>query len=340
MMRGDNSVQISAIVPVGDRQSPVEDLYLQYKEGLSALDVPYELIFVLDGPRPQFALGLEKLAANGERFTVVTLTRSFGEATALMVGFEHASAPIIVTLPAYLQIVSSEIRKLVGALDSADVAVGHRHPRAGGWLEGVRRRTFHGLLGGITGVKFQDLGCSARALRRKVLEEIPLYGDQQRFLPVLADRQGFKVREVNVQQSDYDRRTSAYRPRTYARGFLDIFTVFFLVRFTKKPLRFFGMIGVITFMLGALTLLYLVVQRAFFSMPLADRPAMLLSSLLVVLGIQIFALGLLGELIIFTHAGNIKGYQVERVIQYPDNVVTARALPGPGEARQQYISGV
>ena len=97
---------------------------------------------------------------------------------------------------------------------------------------------------------------------------------------------------------------------------LDIFTVFFLVRFTKKPLRFFGMIGVSTFGIGVLLLGLLVVERLFFAQPLADRPALLLSSLLVVLGVQLFALGLLGELIIFTHAKHITEYQVDRVIEF------------------------
>ena len=115
---------------------------------------------------------------------------------------------------------------------------------SGGPFERLRRGVFHGLLATVTGLQFSDLGCGARAFDRRVLEEIQLYGDQHRFLPVLADRQGFRVSEIDVRQSPKDRFEGFYEPRVYARGFLDIFTVFFLVRFTKKPLRFFGMIGV------------------------------------------------------------------------------------------------
>lgn len=175
---------------------------------------------------------------------------------------------------------------------------------------------FHGLLAWVTKLQFSDLGCGARAFHRRVLEEIQLYGDQHRFLAVLADRQGFRVREVDVRQSPKDRFTGIYGPREYTRGFLDIFTVFFLVRFTKKPLRFFGMVGVSTFAIGALLVAWLVIERLFFGQALAERPALLLSSLLVVLGLQLFALGLLGELIIFTHARAIKDYQIERVIHF------------------------
>jgi glycosyltransferase involved in cell wall biosynthesis len=319
---------ISVIVPVCARQSDAANLYAEYTAGLRALGRPYELIFVLDGPRRVFAAALEALHHAGESFTVVGLTRPFGEATAIMAGFEHASGDTIVTLPAYHQVEGSDVTKLVAALDSSDVAIGRRWPRVGGALERLRRSAFHGLLAWVTKLKFSDLGCGARAFRRQVLEEIQLYGDQHRFLAVLADRKGFRVTEVDLRQSPQDRFSGVYGPRDYTRGFLDIFTVFFLVRFTKRPLRFFGMVGVSTFAIGALLVTWLVIERLFFGVGLAERPALLLSSLLVVLGLQLFALGLLGELIIFTHAGAIKDYQIERVIQFNVEPPPAGAAAG------------
>jgi glycosyltransferase involved in cell wall biosynthesis len=321
-------VELSVIVPVGRRHSDPAALHAEYKAGLDTLGQRYEMIFVLDGSREKFAAGLRTLLDAGQRFTVISLSRPFGEATALMAGFEHASGQTIVTLPAYHQIEATEIAKLVAGLDSADVVVGRRWPRVGGPFERMRRAAFHGLLGWVTRLKFHDLGCGARALDRRVLEEIQLYGDQHRFLAVLADRQGFRVREVDVQQSPKDRFEGVYEPREYTRGLLDIFTVFFLVRFTKKPLRFFGMVGVTTFAVGALAVTWLVIDRLFFGHALAERPALLLASLLVVLGLQLFALGLLGELLIFTHARTIKDYQIERVIQF-----TAHQSPAPTAKR-------
>jgi hypothetical protein len=167
-------------------------------------------------------------------------------------------------------------------------------------------------------MRLHDLGCGARAMKRRVLEELSLYGDQHRLLAVLADRQGFRVTEVELRQSERDRFEGIYRPREYAHLVLDVFTVFFLVRFTKKPLRFFGMIGATMFGLGVFVVLYLVFTRLAFGESLADRPALLLSSLLVVLGLQLFALGLLAELIIFTHARHLKDYQAAEIIQYPE----------------------
>jgi hypothetical protein len=233
-----------------------------------------------------------------------------------MAGFEHSSGGTILTLPAYNQVRGTEVARLIDALKDCDIAVGRRWPRAGGAFEGLRRGLFHSVLGWITGVRLHDLGCGARAFSRRVLEEIQLYGDQHRFLAVLAERQGFLVREVDLAQSPEDRFKGIYGPRDYARGLLDIFTVFFLVRFTKKPLRFFGMVGLTIFGIGSVLVAWLIAEKLMFGQGLASRPALLLSTLLVVLGLQLFALGLLGELIIFTHARAIKDYQIERVIQF------------------------
>ncbi|MFO7277512.1 MAG: glycosyltransferase [Pseudomonadota bacterium] len=309
------AVELSVIVPVGSRHAEITGLYEEYKRGLESVGLSYEVIFVLDGPSPAVAAGLQRLLSLGEPITVISLTRRFGEATALMSGFQRASGDIVVTLPAYHQIEGGEIGKLVRALDTADLAIGRRWPRAGTWFEAVRRNVFHGLIAWVTKLRFHDLGCGARAMKRRVLEEIALYGDQHRFLPVLANGQGFRVVEIDVRQSQRDRFDGRYSLREYARRLLDIFTVFFLVRFTKKPLRFFGMLGVATFGVGAVVLAWVVAERLLFGQALADRPALLLASLLVVLGLQLFAIGLLGELIIFTHAREIKDYQIDRVIR-------------------------
>ena len=329
-------VEISVIIPVGTRQaSDIARLYAEYEAVLCAIGMPFECIFVLDGLRPAAAAALQPLLGKNPRLIVISLTRQFGEATALMAGFQRASGRIIVTLPAYYQIEGAEIGKLVRAVGPADLAVGRRWPRSGGWLEKLRRDVFHRLIASVTGTRFRDLGCGARAMKRAVLEEIALYGDQHRFLPVLASRQGFRVAEIDVRQSSLDRFDGSYRPREYAHRVLDIVTVFFLVRFTKKPLRFFGMLGAMTFGVGAVLIVWLVIERLWFAKALAERPALLLASLMVVLGMQLFALGLLGELIIFTHARDIKDYQIDEVIRYD-----AQATQAPTETGlKEIISG-
>jgi glycosyltransferase involved in cell wall biosynthesis len=315
---------LSVIVPVGVRRAAdMGALYREYRANIAATGAKYEFIFVLDGPRPEARRALETLLREGEDFTIVNLTRNFGEAAALTAGFERASGGTIVTLPAYPQVDPADLRKLLAGLSTADMSIGYRWPRHGNALDRVRRSAFHGLVNWVTGARLRDLGCGARAMRRQVLEEIDLYGDQHRFLPILAMRLGFRVSETPIRQSAQDRHARIYRPREYMHHLLDLFSIFFLMRFTKKPLRFFGMLGAATFGIGAVLIAYLGLDRLLLNEPLADRPALLLAALLLVLGMQIFALGLLGELIIFTHARGLKDYRVEEIIQYPEAVAAS-----------------
>lgn len=328
----DRDPKISVIVPVGRRHENLGELFTEYSAALQSLHMSYEFVFVLDGPYRDAATEIEALIDSGQaNIVMVVLNRSFGESTAIMAGFERSSGELILTLPAYHQINAEDIGKLVTALETKDVAVGWRWPRTGSALERMRRSIFHGIVARFTGMRLHDIGCGARAMKRAVLQELMLYGDQHRLLAVLANRQGFSVTEVELRQSERDRFEGVYRPREYAHFMLDVFTVFFLVRFTKKPLRFFGMLGVSMFGLGALLVLYMVIERLVLSQPLSDRPALLLSALVVVLGLQLFALGLLAELIIFTHARHLKDYQGAQVIHYP-----RAELPRPArEARAE-----
>ena len=310
-----NDDKISAIVPVSERFDVSGALAAEYLDALKATGKEFELIFVLDGTLKQLGSALHELAKKHDNLRIIQLTRSFGESTALSAGLEHTSGQIILTLPAYAQVDSGELGRLLDELKDCDMAIAVRWPRAAASrFEVFRRKAFHWLVNSVSRTSFSDLGCGVRAFKRVVADEVPIYGDQHRFIPLLALRRGFRVREVELRQSDRDRYDEGYGPKFYLQRFLDIFTVVFLVRFTKKPLRFFGMIGSITFLVGAVFLAVVVIQRLFFDMGLADRPALLLSSLLVVLGLQIIALGLLGELIIFTHARDLKEYTIEKIV--------------------------
>ena len=310
---------VSAIVVVGQRQDDLDSIARDYWRALETLKQPFELLFILDGQHPQALNVLSALRDEGMPLKLIRLSRTFGEAAALMSGFDQACGEVIVTLPAYYQVDPAELPNLIEAAATSDLILARREPRRGGRFETLRRKTFHRLLSAITGHRFSDLGCGVRAMKRRVLEELRLYGDQHRFLPVLARNAGFRVLELDVRQSEHDEFRSHYRIREYLHRILDIFTIFFLVRFTKKPLRFFGMIGSIIFVVGGLILGLLVFERLFLGIALADRPAMLLSSLLVVLGLQLVSLGLLGELIIFTHARAIKEYKIEQIIGHDDS---------------------
>ena len=224
------SVQLSVIVPVGSRYDDVSAVLDAYRTVLDGLDVDYELIYVLDGPQPDV---LEILRAEQTRHAsleILQLARSFGEATAIVAGFEVSRGAMILTLPAYFQVDPAEIGRLLEYKADYHMVVAHRWPRAGGSFEKVRRSVFHGMLRLITGQSFRDLGCGVRLFDRAVLEEISIYGDQHRFLPLLAQRNGFRVLEHDMSQSARDQFRGRYGFREYLRKALDILTVFFLIQ--------------------------------------------------------------------------------------------------------------
>lgn len=302
--------KLSIIVPVEERTDPVGAVYVAYKSALERYDC--EFVYVLDGPHPGVETELGQLQARGEPIRIIKLARRFGESTALCAGFENSDGDVIVTLPAYLQIDPRELPRLVSALEGNDMVIARRHPRSDSFNR-VQSRLFHGLLHSLAGPRFNDLGCSVRVLRRRVIEDIRIYGDQHRFLPVLATRQGYRVVEIDAPQAPEDARRRLHGPGTYGSRLLDVLSIFFLVRFTKRPLRFFGGIGLVVFLVGTALLVWLAFQKLVLGEALSDRPLLLLGSLLVVLGVQLFALGLVGEIIIFTHARDIKDYAVEEI---------------------------
>ena len=147
-----------------------------------------------------------------------------------------------------------------------------------------------------------------------VAKEVPLYGDLHRFFPLLAFRQGFRISEIQVQQSPHDHGVRLQRPGVYLRRLLDLLALFFLFKFTKKPLRFFGLLGVGLFSIGSVVTGYLGFERLFLGVGLSDRPVLIAGALMMVLGVQLFSVGLLGEIIIFTHSREAKEYQVREIL--------------------------
>ena len=310
----ESMIELSVIVPVVGRYDDVAELYALYRKGLEDTGKPYEFIYVIDGEYPEVMNVLKRLVAEGEKIKVIKLARWFGEATALTIGIQHSSGNIILTLPAYQQVEAYEIPRLVECLRDCDMVIARRWPRKDSLLNRIQSGVFHILLNPVSEFKFHDIGCGVRVFKSLVAKEVGIYGDQHRFLPILAHKYGFRVLEVDAAQSKMDTPRRIYSPGIYLRRILDIFSIFFLVKFTKKPLRFFGILGSSVFAAGFLILLYMLYTKVFQGVALADRPILLLGTLLIVLGVQVFAIGLLGEIIIFTHAKDIKEYTIDKII--------------------------
>lgn len=306
---------LSVVIVVSGRLDDLEVLYREYCAGLAPLQRPLDVIVVLDGLFPTVHEQVQRLQQSGEPIRIIQLSRPFGEAAALSAAFRHVRGEEILILPAFRQVAAADLPTVVRGLDDVDMVAARRWPRRDSLFNRLQTRLFALVAGFLTRTTVHDLGCNVRALRRRVAEEVIVYGDQHRFLPILAANQGFRVSEVAVGQSADDARWRIYSPGTCLRRVLDLLTVYFLTKFTRRPMRFYGLTGSATAAAGGLYMAWLVFQRFAMDMPLADRPGLLLATLLVVLGVQIFAMGLIGELIIYANARHMPEFAIEVIIE-------------------------
>ena len=304
------AVEVSVIIPVTERPERLVDLYREYSAPLRASGRTFEFVVVAHPYFRDLTTPLAELAAAGEPIQVLEAGRSIGETALLRLALPHCHGRTIITLPAYRQVEATAIPGLLTALDNgADFASACRFPRQDGWVNRFQSRVLHGLLGRVNRNRLSDVACGARAMRREVLDELPLYGDLGRFLPLLAAHQGHTVTEVPVPQHPQNARARVYSPGVYVRRLIDVLGLLFLLRFTEKPLRFFGLFGSVLTASGGLLLAVLFVQRLA-GEPIADRPLLLLGVLLVTIGLQSIALGLIGEMIVHFNASRRRIYRV------------------------------
>jgi len=308
---------LSVVIAVRDpdRAAPLPTLYRDYAQQLETLGWPYEFVFAVEGTEPSVLAPLRRLRDRGEPVAGLAFSRWYGGATALAAAFGRAEGDVVLTLPAYHQIDPAALPSLFPPLDAHDMVVVRLSPRVDSLATRLQTRAYHAALRGLLGVEFRDLGCSVVAFRAEVLEAIERYGDPHRFLPVLARHLGFSVHEVAAPQCEEDTFQRHFSVRTYVHRLLDLLSVFFLTRFTHKPLRFFGAAGGVALLGGGGITGVLAVQRLFWGVPLQDKPMLLLGILLIVLGTLLFAIGLIGEMIIFTTPSRHREYVVEEVIE-------------------------
>ena len=303
---------VSVIVPVVERPAALDALYREYSAPLSGAGVAFEFLFIA---QPAFTARLRpllRLVGSGEPIQLLEAGQAMSEAALLQLAASRSRWPVILSLPAYRRVEAACLPALVQRVEAgADMAVARRWPRRDSWVNQLQNRVFHGLLGTVEGSRLHDLACGVRAIRRDLLDEIPLYGDFLRFLPVFAAREGYRVEELSCTQHPDDVGARVYPPGIYLRRVLDLLGIVFLVRFRDKPLRFFGLVGS-TLLAGGGGLLALLLIQRLGGNALADRPLLLLAVLLLVLGFQAVALGLVGEIIVHLNAPNRKSYRVVR----------------------------
>lgn len=309
-------LDVTVIVPVVTADAPAREVVVALLAELARLGRTAEAILVFDGVRgPAYAQALELARERPGEVRILPFGQPFGESVCLGKGFELARGRVIVTAPQYVQIDPYDVGRLLQAIDAgADLVSPWRKPQIGPPLNRLQSAAFNALMRRILRAPFHDLNCHFRALRREVLEELTVYGDMYRFLPAIAHRQGYRCAEVPVRHLQEWGGAHLFGVGVYVRRFLDVLGVVFLTHFTLKPLRFFGTVGAVLAALGGFVVGALVLQKVF--MPQSElygRPLFLLGVLLLVLGVQIIGFGLVGEIIIYTNAKNLRPYRIERI---------------------------
>ncbi len=295
--------EISIVIPLYNEEESIPALYDALVQALDAQGRSYEIIIVDDGSHDGSFPLLREIAMRDERFRVIRLRRNFGQTAAFAAGFDHARGEVIITMDADLQNDPRDVPKLMAQMDAGyDVVSGWRKDRQDRFLD--RRLPSilaNGLISNVTDVRLHDYGCSLKAYRRDVLQQVKLYGELHRFIPALAAQVGAAVTEVPVNHRAREFGRSKYGIGRTVRVVLDLITVWFLGSYGTRPMQVFGALGLLSSALGVLVGLYLSVDKLFFNHDIGDRPLLLLSVLLIVVGVQLVTMGLLGEMMIRTY---------------------------------------
>jgi hypothetical protein len=306
----EEQFDVSVLVTVTERPGSLLELYREFSEPLLSAGHRCEFLFLVHPRFRDLVVPLQAAAHEDAPVRSIVVGRDVGETMLLRMGLAQSRGRVLLTLPAYRQVQPAGVAELVAQVEAgADVAVGQRSPRQDPLFNRAQSALFHRLVRRVAGQRRHDLGCSARAIRRDVLASLPLYGDFARFLPVLAVHRGYRLVEVPLAQDARDRNTRVYSPGIYLRRVIDVLGLFFLLRFTDKPLRFFGLIGSALAGTGGLLLLYLLVTRLQ-QQGIASRPLLLLAVLLVTLGVQAIALGLIGEIVVHLGSTGARRYRL------------------------------
>jgi dolichol-phosphate mannosyltransferase len=302
---------LSAVIPVFNEAESLPALYGELSELAREQGLELEIVLVDDGSSDGSWAEIERLAAADARVRGIRFRRNFGKAAALSAGFAAARGDLVVTLDADLQDDPREIPRFLAEIDKGlDCVSGWKQVRHDPWHKVGPSRVFNWLVGWLTGVKLHDHNCGFKCYRREIFNEVRLYGELHRFVPVLAAARGWKVGEIVVNHRPRKFGRSKYGVTRIVKGFLDLLTVYFLTGFEQRPQHLLGTLGIGAFSVGLLGLTYLTITWLLANWtdwntrfpswqfkPLHERPAVLYSIGMLLLGAQFISMGFLAELI-------------------------------------------
>ncbi len=294
---------LSVVLPVYEEEDNIVELHNEIVQVLDTIDGQTEIIYVDDGSKDSTLDKIKKLHQQDSRVVVVEFRRNFGQTAAMAAGFDLARGKVVIAMDADRQNDPADIPKLLEKIDEGyDLVSGWRFDRKDGFLlRLLPSKIANKLISWATDVKLHDYGCSLKAFRYEVVKQISLYGEMHRFIPAIASSIGVRIAEVKVNHRARVAGTSKYGISRTFRVILDLITVIFLLRFSSKPLQFFGSIGLISGFIGFAINFYLTMDKLLNQVPMSDRPLLLLGILLLFIGLQFITVGLLAELMTRTY---------------------------------------
>jgi glycosyltransferase involved in cell wall biosynthesis len=297
-MQREKPVDLSVVVPIYNEEDNIPILHARITEAFSITKLAYELILVDDGSSDNSYPALKLLAAKDQRVKVVRLRRNFGQTAAMAAGFDLASGRVVVPMDGDLQNDPLDIPLLLARIDEGfDVVSGWRKDRKDTF---INRRLpsilANSFISRMTGVHLHDYGCTLKAYRREVLDDVNLYGEMHRFVPALAHQVGARVTEMPVRHHERLHGVSKYGISRTMKVILDLMTVKFLLSYSTKPIQLFGRWGIYTLFAGCLSGGATIYMKLVEHMSMNRNPLLILTAFLLFMGVQFIVLGLLAEL--------------------------------------------
>jgi glycosyltransferase involved in cell wall biosynthesis len=325
--------RLSVIVLVYNELDSIAPLHEELMGVLQGIDIPYEVLYIDDGSRDGSTERLGQLAVRDRHVRVVSFRRNFGQTAAVQAGIDHSRGDILVFLDGDMQNDPHDIPRLLEKIDEGfDVVSGWRKERQDDLARVLPSRIANWIIARVTGVPLHDFGCTLKAYQREVIQDVKLYGEMHRFIPVYASWVGARITELTVHHRHRTFGKSKYSLARTSRVLLDLITVKLLVSYSTKPIYFFGFAA---FGLWALAILFaaiVIVQKLLPPYPYAhNNPLLLLAVFLGIVGVQFILMGLLAELSIRTyHESQAKATYVVR------EVIERNPRPSPREGEGEH----
>ncbi|MFH1004187.1 MAG: glycosyltransferase family 2 protein [Bacteroidota bacterium] len=309
-------MNLSIVIPLFNEEESIPELCDWIARVCNANNFSYEIILIDDGSTDGSWEKVETLALKNNNIHGICMRRNYGKSAALQTGFEALHGDVVITMDADLQDSPDEIPSLYKMIvqDNFDLVSGWKQKRYDPLSKTIPTKLFNWATRKMSGIYLHDFNCGLKAYRKEVVKNIEVFGEMHRYIPVIASKSGFKkIGEKVVQHQKRKYGKTKFGMSRFINGFLDLLTVSLLTKYLQKPMHFFGTMGVISFFIGTAIALFLSIEKIFFNEPLSNRPLLLFSVLLIILGVQSFIIGLFGEMIL-RNSHNRNQYQIKKKI--------------------------